>query len=858
MYARPAAAQLPAPWANRDIGATGVAGSATESAGNFTVRGAGSDIWLSSDQFHFVYQPVTGDVDLRAYVAGLEHVDEWTKGGVMIRESLDPGSRHASTFVTPLKGLAFQRRAATGGATTNTSGPMEAAPHWVRIVRSGNQFTSYVSDDGAAWSLVGSETITMSSTVQVGLAVVSKSTSRTAMASFANVTVNGSGSTSPPPATAWANRDIGSPALAGRASVSAGTFSVTGGGADIWYGSDQFHYMYQPISGDVEIVARAVGLQYTDAWAKAGVMIRESLTATAAHAFMLGSAGSGWAFQRRPTTGGQSVHSPGATGAPPGWVKLVRAGSTFSAYQSADGVNWVLVGTETITMPATAYVGLAVTSHNVNATSTATFTNVAVSVPSAPANRPPSVTLTAPAANSTFTAPATVALAATASDADGTVSRVDFFAGSQQVGTDSSSPYSATWSSVPQGTYHITAVAVDNVGARTTSATATITVNASSSSPSPSVWANRDIGSPSVAGRASESSGTFSVTGAGSDIWLTSDQFHYMYQPVSGDVEIVARLTSLQNTHRWAKAGVMVRETLTGGSANAYMAGSAASGWTFQRRSTAGAESVATPGPTGTAPGWVKLVRTGSTLAGYQSADGVNWTLVGTQTIAMAQSVYVGLAVTSHNVSTATTATFTNVTVRPPSAPANTPPTASITSPSSGATFTAPASITINASATDSNGSVTRVDFFNGSQLLGSDTSAPYSYTWGSVAAGTYSLTAVAYDNGGASTASAAVSVTVSGATAPAAVRVAFTPSPDHATTSVTSYTVAIRRAADALTATPVASKSVGKPSPVNNEIVADISDIVNPLAAGSYYAVVTAVGPGGAGTSSPSATFTK
>jgi hypothetical protein len=449
-----------------------------------------------------------------------------------------------------------------------------------------------------------------------------------------------------------------------------------------------------------------------------------------------------------------------------------------------------------------------------------------------------------------------VALAATASDVDGTVSRVDFFANGTQVGTDSSSPYSATWSSVAQGTYHVTAVATDNAGARTTSGTATITVNAATTSPS--TWANRDIGSPSVAGRASESSGTFSVTGAGADIWLASDQFHFMYQPVSGDVEIVARLTSLQNTHRWAKAGVMVRETLTGGSANALMAGSAASGWTFQGRSATGAQTVATPGPTGTAPGWLKLVRTGSTLAGYQSGDGVNWTLVGTQTIAMAQSVYVGLAVTSHNVSTTSTGTFTNVTVRPPSTPANTPPTASITSPSNGATFTAPASITINASATDPNGSVTRVDFFNGSQLLGSDTSAPYSYTWGSVAAGTYSLRAVAYDNAGASTASAAVSVTVSGSTAPASVRVAFTPSPDHATTSVTSYTVAIRRAGDALTVAPVASKSLGKPSPVNNEITADISDIVNPLAAGSYYAVVVAVGPGGSGASSPSATFTK
>jgi hypothetical protein len=74
----------------------------------------------------------------------------------------------------------------------------------------------------------------------------------------------------------------------------------------------------------------------------------------------------------------------------------------------------------------------------------------------------------------------------------------------------------------------------------------------------------------------------------------------------------------------------------------------------------------------------------------------------------------------------------------------------------------------------------------------------------------------------------------------------------------VTSYSVALRRSTDGVSATPVASKNVGKPSPFNNEIIVDISDIVSPLAAGSYYAVVTAIGPGGSAASAPSATFTK
>jgi type IV secretory pathway VirJ component len=84
-----------------------------------------------------------------------------------------------------------------------------------------------------------------------------------------------------------------------------------------------------------------------------------------------------------------------------------------------------------------------------------------------------------------------------------------------------------------------------------------------------------------------------------------------------------------------------------------------------------------------------------------------------------------------------------------------------ITSPTSGATFIAPATVTINANASDSDGTVAKVEFYQGATKLGEDTTSPYSYTWNSVAAGTYSLTVKATDNSGASTTSVAVSITV-------------------------------------------------------------------------------------------------
>lgn len=101
--------------------------------------------------------------------------------------------------------------------------------------------------------------------------------------------------------------------------------------------------------------------------------------------------------------------------------------------------------------------------------------------------------------------------------------------------------------------------------------------------------------------------------------------------------------------------------------------------------------------------------------------------------------------------------------------PGNTPPTASLTAPVNNATYTAPASITLAATAADTDGTVAQVAFYNGSTLLGTDTSSPYSFSWANVAAGTYTLTTRATDNAGAVTTSAAVSVTVTGQQTPQA-----------------------------------------------------------------------------------------
>jgi hypothetical protein len=189
--ARAVAQTLPDGWASSDIGTVGAIGSASGTDGSFTVSGAGADIWGTADAFRFVYRPFSGDGSIVTQVTSLEWVHDWTKAGVMMRETLATNSRHAMMVVSANKGLAFQRRLAAAGASVSTAGGAGIAPYFVRLTRLGNTFTGDVSLDGSTWTTVGSETIAMASTIYVGLAVTSHTAGKVATATFASTTISG-------------------------------------------------------------------------------------------------------------------------------------------------------------------------------------------------------------------------------------------------------------------------------------------------------------------------------------------------------------------------------------------------------------------------------------------------------------------------------------------------------------------------------------------------------------------------------------------------------------------------------------------------------------------------------------------
>src|ERR1700674_4040833 len=214
----------------------------------------------------------------------------------------------------------------------------------------------------------------------------------------------------------------------------------------------------------------------------------------------------------------------------------------------------------------------------------------------------------------------------------------------------------------------VTVTITGTSGSLSNSATIALTVRSVTVTTLPSVWTDGDVGSTGVAGSASYANGTFTVAGAGQQIYGTADAFHFVYQPLPGDGTIVARVVSLQGGVGYVSAGVMIRETLNAGSTNADTADWAGYGTIyFDERTSTGGSTSSTGSLGANLPYWVKVTRSGSSFSSYTSSDGVNWTQLGTsQTISMAQNVYVGLAVNSGSGSALATATFDNVSVTSP------------------------------------------------------------------------------------------------------------------------------------------------------------------------------------------------
>lgn len=450
----------------------------------------------------------------------------------------------------------------------------------------------------------------------------------------------------------WTAQDLGAVGLAGAAGLTNGVFTVQASGADVGGKADALHYVWQRVSGDLDLIARVASVDNVDDWTKAGVMIRQNLTADSPHAFMLTTPGKGFAFQRRVVAGGPSTNTPDGAGTAPAWVKLERRGSTITAFRSPDGVTWTLVGSDTFAMPQDIHVGLALSSHDDTKLAGAMFEQVTVR-----SSQPRVAIVTTTLPDGRVGVAYSAALQATGGGGSFTW-RID--SGTLPSGLVLN-PGAGTITGTPsqEGSFPVVVRVSDALDPSNT-ATASLTLSVSAVP----AWNSQDIGLVALPGGFTvDASGKLTLRASGADVWDTADALHYVWQRVSGDVDIVARVSSIENVNALTKAGVMIRESLAADSANAFMLGSPSRAIAFQRRRSTGGVTTTSSGTDGV-PVWLKLERRGNTIRAYRSPNGSNWQLVGSDTFTMAQDVYVGLALTSHDNTRLATASFTSVVIR--------------------------------------------------------------------------------------------------------------------------------------------------------------------------------------------------
>lgn len=453
----------------------------------------------------------------------------------------------------------------------------------------------------------------------------------------------------------WLEQDIGAVGASGSGTYANGTFTVKGVG-QLWGSSDKLHFVYQQLSGDGAVVARVSTIQGATS-PQVGVMIRETLSPDARSAVVFFQPNTASLYYRT-TPGASTLSTTTGFSAPssPYWVRIMRDGNTFSAYISLDGATWTQVGTsQTITMGENVYAGLVVSGTATNV-ATVAFEHASVTSVVSPA-------------------PIISGLSATTGSIGSQVVITGLWFGT----TQGSSVVLLNGAPLTVNSWSETSITATIPAGATTGRLAVFTAPSMNSSntfvftvttqPLPSGWLNQDVGAPTTAGSATYASGTFTVQGTG-QISSTSDKFHFAYRPLAGDGSIIARVSSFSGgTTKYV--GVMIRESLDVGARSTFV-------W-FQPN-TAYLYSRATPGANTTStstffsasayPYWVRMTRSGNVFTAYISLDAVNWTQVGTsQTIAMAQNTYVGLAVAGTGTGLVTAA-FDHVSVGSPASPA--------------------------------------------------------------------------------------------------------------------------------------------------------------------------------------------
>ncbi len=716
-----------------DIGEAPIAGSTTQEGEETVITTSGKTIWGQNDSFRYAYQIFAGNGSMVTRVSDISNSDGWAKAGIMIRETLDADSPYAMVFVTPDKGISFQYRLTKGGNSSRKDLFSGSAPYWLKLERNGNSFVAYKSIDGTEWEEFGQVAIPLQESVYIGLAVSCSNTEQLNTSRFDNISIiidTGTGATIFPDSI-----DIGNVPIPGSASQINEEVTITSSGQTIWGESDSFHYAYKALQGNGSIVTRVTDVSNSAAWAKAGIMIRETLDANSPHAMAFVTSGKGISFQYRVTKGGNSDRKDLFSGSAPYWIKLERTDNVFSAYRSINGTEWEALGEVTIPMQYSVYIGLAVSIGNSEQLSSSRFDNIIltkeyindleqlngvdigdIALAGSTTQNDNNVTvastgniwhnsdsfhyayqglhgngsMTVRIASITDThhfAKAGIMVRETL-DADsphamayltsqrgislqyrltkaGSTNRYDLLPGSapywlklerkDDVLSAYKSEDGAVWQALgqitipmPRSVYIGLAVSSNDGVQLNTTHFENITF-IEETLPVIARVKSKDIGSVGITGSAIASHNGVTVSGSGDDICCGSDSFHFAYWTIEGDGTMITRVSDMTDTDPWAKAGIMIRETLDADSPHAMALVTPEQGTSLAYRLTKGDQGASANFTPGSAPYWLKLERSGEVIKAFKSLDGNTWEDIGQITLPMDRFVYIGLAVTANN-----------------------------------------------------------------------------------------------------------------------------------------------------------------------------------------------------------------
>ena len=371
-----------------DVGTVGATGrtmvTTIDGEDNYHISVASGDIWNQADNFHYLAQSKSGDIDVSVNVASFTNIATvWAKAGIMLRADNSPNAQYLMATLTGGRGVTLYGRTSRGNWATEFGSRYQENPvqtsAWLRLVKKMDLVEMYRSDDGVEWTLHASANIFFpNDTFRVGLAVTSNNMGTTSEATFEDYQINeyffptSSPSISSAP-TVWEPAvDVGDVQRAGSITEpnADGVARVYGSGTGTWGHNDAFffHNVQKSVGGALEVTVHVNNFSYHYQYGKGGIMIRDSNDPDAANAFIaIAGRNQGVIFQSREEAGAVTTHhSFHWVQNNDVWLKLTKEADSSvvtASYKHSSDTEWTVAGATSLMLTGeTVQVGLAVTA----------------------------------------------------------------------------------------------------------------------------------------------------------------------------------------------------------------------------------------------------------------------------------------------------------------------------------------------------------------------------------------------------------------------------------------------------------------------------------------------------------------